>query len=49
MVFVIVFARWNGITYESDAFVPDSDKPRIETTAEESGHVSLVLPDKSSD
>ena len=47
MVFVIVFARWNGITYESDAFVPDSDKPRIETTAEESGHVSLVLPDKS--
>ena len=49
MVFVIVFARWNGITYKSDAFSSDPDKPRIETTAEESGHVSLLLPDKSSD
>jgi len=49
MVFVIVFARWNGITYGSNDFSSDSDKPRIETTAKESGLVPLALPDKSSD
>ena len=44
MVFVIVFARWTGIKNNSSAYA-DSDKPRIETTAEDTGHVSLVVPE----
>ncbi|MBR3248119.1 MAG: hypothetical protein IKG03_06975 [Clostridiales bacterium] len=48
MVFVIVFARWTGVTNGSSAYCIDTDKPKIETSVEDSGHVSLVLPDKSS-
>ena len=44
MVFVIVFARWTGIKNNSSAYV-ESDKPRIETPAEDTGHVSLVVPE----
>ncbi len=47
MVFVIVFARWNGVRNSSSTFSTDTDKPRIETSVEDSGHVSLILPDKS--
>jgi hypothetical protein len=47
MVFVIVFARWNGVTNGSSTYSIGSDKPRIETSVEDSGHVSLVLPDKN--
>lgn len=44
MVFIIVFARWTGIKNNSSAYV-GSDKPSIEVTAEETGHVSLVVPE----
>ena len=47
MVFVIVFARWNGVRNSSSTFSIDTDKPRVETSVEDSGHVALVLPDKS--
>ena len=47
MVFVIVFARWNGVTNNSSAFSIDTEKPRIESSVEDTGHVSLVLPDKN--
>ena len=48
MVFVLVFARWNGVR-NSSSFSIDTDKPRVESSVEDSGHVALVLPDKSSD
>ena len=44
MVFVIVFARWTVIKNDSSAYL-ETDKPRVETTAEDTGHVSLVVPD----
>ena len=44
MVFVIVFARWNGVKNSSSAYV-NSDKPRIETTVENTGCVSVVIPE----
>ena len=47
MVFVIVFARWNGVTNNSSTFSVDTEKPRIESSVEDTGHVSLVLPDKN--
>ncbi len=46
MVFVIVFARWNAVR-NSSSFSIDTDKPRVESSVEDSGHVALVLPDKS--
>ena len=46
MVFVIVFARWNA-GRNSSSFSIDTDKPRVESSVEDSGHVALVLPDKS--
>ena len=46
MVFVIVFARWNAVRNNS-SFSIDTDKPRVESSVEDSGHVALVLPDKS--
>ena len=45
MVFVIVFARWNGVNKNSSAYV-NTDKPRIETTVENTGNVALILPEK---
>ena len=42
MVFVIVFARWNGVTNNSSAFSIVTEKPRIESSVEDTGHVSLV-------
>ena len=47
MVFVIVFARWNGVWNNSSAYVSDIDKPGIESLVEDAGHVSLILPDNS--
>ena len=44
MVFVIVFARWNAVNSNPYAYV-NTDKPRVESTAEDTGYVSLVLPD----
>ena len=46
LVFVIVFARWNAVR-NSSSFSIDTDKPRVESSVEDSGHVALVLPDKS--
>ncbi|MBE7071262.1 MAG: hypothetical protein E7383_00700 [Ruminococcaceae bacterium] len=46
MVFVIVFARWNAVR-NSSSFSIYTDKPRVESSVEDSGHVALVLPDKS--
>ena len=47
MVFVMVFARWNVVRNSSSNFGIDTDKPRVESSVEDSGHVALVLPDKS--
>ena len=47
MVFVLVFARWNAVRNGSSSFSIDTDKPRVESSVEDSGHVALVLPDKS--
>ena len=44
MVFVIVFARWNGVRNSSSAYIYN-DKPKIESTAEDTGYVSVVVPD----
>lgn len=44
---VIVFARWNVVRNSSSSFSIDTDKPRVESSVEDSGHVALVLPDKS--
>ena len=43
MVFVIVFARWNGVKNSSSAYV-NNDKPRVETTVEDTGIVAVVIP-----
>jgi hypothetical protein len=43
---VIVFARWNAVR-NSSSFSIATDKPRVESSVEDSGHVALVLPDKS--
>ena len=44
LVFVIVFARWNGVKNSSSAYV-NTDKPRVETTVENTGCVSVVIPE----
>ncbi|MCR4556434.1 MAG: hypothetical protein SPL61_10925 [Saccharofermentans sp.] len=44
MVFVIVFARYNGMK-NSASYMSNNDKPRIESTIDDSGCVSLVIPD----
>ncbi|MBR4430304.1 MAG: hypothetical protein IKS75_03320 [Clostridiales bacterium] len=44
MVFVIVFARWNGIKNNSSTYV-NVEKPRVESTVD-TGHVSLILPEE---
>ena len=45
MVFVIVFARYNGMK-NSASYMSNNDKPRIETTVENTGNVALILPEK---
>ncbi|MCR5327558.1 MAG: hypothetical protein K6E12_01695 [Saccharofermentans sp.] len=44
MVFVIVFARWNSVNSNPYAYV-NNDKPRVETTAVDTGYVDLSLTD----
>ena len=44
MVFVIVFARWNG-EKNNASFSMTEDKPRIETTINDSGYVTVVIPE----
>ena len=44
MVFVIVFARYNGMKNNA-SYMSNNDKPRIESTIDDSGCVSLVIPD----
>ena len=45
LVFVIVFARWNGIKNSSSTYV-NVEKPRVESTAVDTGHVSLILSEE---
>lgn len=45
LVFVIVFARWNGIKNSSSTYV-NVEKPRVESTAADTGHVSLILSEE---
>ena len=44
MVFVMVFARWNGVK-NSASYRMDDDKPKIETTIDNSGRVTGVIPE----
>lgn len=44
MVFVIVFARYNGVK-NSTSYIANEDKPKIESTIDDSGCVSLVISD----
>ena len=44
LVFVIVFARWNGIKNNSSTYV-NVEKPRVESTVD-TGHVSLILAEE---
>ena len=44
MVFVIVFARWTGVKNSSSAYL-DTNKPVMETTTENTGHITMVVPD----
>ena len=45
MVFVIVFARWNQVENSSSVYSMNSDKPKIESSVDESGYVAVILPD----
>ena len=44
MVFVMVFARWTGVKNNSSVYV-NTEKPHVESTVEDTGHVSLILPE----
>ena len=44
MVFVIVFARWNGVK-NSASYSMNEDKPKLETTIDDSGYVTVVIPE----
>ena len=46
MVFIIVFARWNQVENSSSVYSMNSDKPKIESSVDESGYVAVVLPDR---
>ena len=41
MVFVIVFARWEGVK-NSSTYITNEEKPRIETLIDDSGCVSVI-------
>ena len=45
LVFVIVFARWNVVRNSSSTYV-NVEKPRVESTAVDTGHVSLILSEE---
>ena len=45
MVFIIVFARWNQVENSSSVYSMNSDKPKIESSVDESGYVAVILPD----
>ena len=49
MAFVVVFARWNGIRNDISNYSIDTDKPRIESSAKDYVHRSMILPDNSGD
>jgi hypothetical protein len=44
LVFVMVFARWTGVKNSSSVYV-NTDKPHVESSVEDTGYVSLVLPE----
>ena len=46
MVFIIVFARWNQVENSSSVYSMNSDKPKIESSVDESGYVAVVLPER---
>jgi len=43
MVFVIVFARWNGIKNSSSMLSYDNEMQMEETTADYTDHVTIVI------
>jgi len=43
-VFVVVFARWNYVKNDI-SFSEDIDKPRIESSIDDSGCVSVFIPE----
>ena len=47
MVFVIVFARWNGIKDTASAASFENEVPRIETTADYTDHVTVIVSEKT--
>ncbi len=46
MVFVMVFARWNGIRNSTSYYGISRDEPGIESQVEESGCITLVVTEK---
>ena len=44
MVFVIVFARYNGVK-NSTSYIANEDKPKLETTINDSGYVTVFIPE----
>ena len=44
MVFVLVFARWNGVNNNASYSMPE-DKPKLETTINDSGYVTVFIPE----
>lgn len=44
MVFVLVFARWNGVKNNASYSMPE-DKPKLETTINDSGYVTVFIPE----
>jgi len=47
MVFVIVFARWNGIKNSASLSSYENEVPRIETTADYANHVTVIISEKT--
>ena len=44
MVFVLVFARWNGVKNNA-SYSMTEDKPKLETTINDSGYVTVFIPE----
>ena len=44
MVFVMVFARWNGVKSNA-SYGLDDDKPKIESTIDDSGCLKIIIPE----
>ncbi len=45
MVFIMVFARWNVVQNDLSSYAMNADKPRVESIADETGNVTIVLAD----